>query len=357
MKIILLGTGASSGVPTLNCMFRGGCNVCNSTNPKNKRTNTSMIIPEKGILVDCTKHFYSQMMKFLEIYKQKNDSNIDHEENIFVKNKYSDGNTFFLDNTIDDSSIFTTIKSNTTIKNNTTIKSNTTVKSNTYTLKAAILTHEHADAIGGLDSLKQTIPTTSKLDFYARKETLDYLAKTYKYYFADPNHDNAPGRFNPRQISATFCVEGVVVEPIDVDHGECPTNGYIFWVRKAENYTSSDPNNEDSRGIADKNVDGKTKGDEYNKFAYISDCKTINLDLIRGLKLLIIDCNSLDLDIYGHMSFHEIVDVVRKTKPERTILVGLSHLLDYEKIDEYKEKYGVKDLNIEFGYDMMEIEV
>lgn len=59
MKLILLGTGTSTGVPEVAC----GCMVCQSTDPKDKRLRTSaLVITSKGkrVLIDCGPDFRQQ---------------------------------------------------------------------------------------------------------------------------------------------------------------------------------------------------------------------------------------------------------------------------------------------------------
>lgn len=61
MKVIILGTGTSQGVPVIGCK----CETCISANPKDKRLRTSAYINVKGlkILIDTSIDFRQQMLK------------------------------------------------------------------------------------------------------------------------------------------------------------------------------------------------------------------------------------------------------------------------------------------------------
>jgi phosphoribosyl 1,2-cyclic phosphate phosphodiesterase len=65
IKIVVLGCGASLGVPVIGC----GCSVCMSTDPKNKRLRSALLIKsteqdeEKNILVDCGFDIKRQLMR------------------------------------------------------------------------------------------------------------------------------------------------------------------------------------------------------------------------------------------------------------------------------------------------------
>ena len=61
MKITLLGTGTSSGVPVLGC----NCEVCCSNNPKDKRfRSAAMIETEKTrILIDAGPDIRMQLLR------------------------------------------------------------------------------------------------------------------------------------------------------------------------------------------------------------------------------------------------------------------------------------------------------
>lgn len=59
-KLIFLGTGTSQGIPIIGCQ----CEVCSSTNPKDKRLRTSALLQLKGknILFDTSADFREQML-------------------------------------------------------------------------------------------------------------------------------------------------------------------------------------------------------------------------------------------------------------------------------------------------------
>lgn len=62
MKITILGSGTSSGVPVVGC----DCKVCTSKNPKNNRLRSSCLVETDGktILIDTTPDLRSQALRF-----------------------------------------------------------------------------------------------------------------------------------------------------------------------------------------------------------------------------------------------------------------------------------------------------
>lgn len=60
MKLTLLGTGTSCGVPVIGCQ----CEVCQSTDPKDKRTRCSALVETDftRILIDCGPDFRQQIL-------------------------------------------------------------------------------------------------------------------------------------------------------------------------------------------------------------------------------------------------------------------------------------------------------
>src|SRR5665213_292155 len=60
MKVTLLGTGTSTGVPMIAC----GCAVCRSTDPRDKRLRVSALLQngKDNILIDTSADFRQQML-------------------------------------------------------------------------------------------------------------------------------------------------------------------------------------------------------------------------------------------------------------------------------------------------------
>lgn len=62
MKVTLLGTGTSTGVPMIGC----GCRTCRSTDPRDKRLRVSALIQQDDttVLIDTSADFRQQMLTY-----------------------------------------------------------------------------------------------------------------------------------------------------------------------------------------------------------------------------------------------------------------------------------------------------
>lgn len=162
LKITFLGTGTSSGVPMIGC----GCVVCSSTDKKDKRFRSSILVQSPGttLVVDAGPDFRCQMLK----HKVKH-------------------------------------------------------------LDAVILTHSHKDHIAGMDDLKAfTYFTKKPMKIYADAATEAAVQREFYYAFADTRYPGTP-EFDMKPINGSpFLVGDIPVTPVLVWHLRMPVMGFRF---------------------------------------------------------------------------------------------------------------------------------
>jgi len=162
MEVIILGSGTSQGIPVIGC----NCNVCRSSDPKDKRLRTSVLIKSEGlnILIDAGPDFRQQMLR----------EGIDK-------------------------------------------------------LDAIILTHEHRDHIGGLDDIRAfNYINRAPMSIYAEKRVLNAVEKEFSYAFSNSEYPGIP-KFDFRTITEeVFYIENLRIEPIRVMHCNLPVLGFKF---------------------------------------------------------------------------------------------------------------------------------
>ena len=160
MKITFLGTGTSQGVPVIAC----GCRVCASTDSRDKRLRTSLLLESKDItlVIDAGPDFRQQMLR----------------ENV-VK------------------------------------------------LDAILLTHEHRDHIAGLDDVRAfNHKSQSAIDIYSEERVQKAIHTEFSYVFSEIRYPGIP-KMQLRQISdSSFSINGVEIIPIRVYHYHLPVYGF-----------------------------------------------------------------------------------------------------------------------------------
>ena len=159
-SITFLGTGTSQGIPLIGCH----CEVCDSTDPRDKRLRSSALIEYKGIkvVIDAGPDFRQQMLR----------------EDI-------------------------------------------------RDLDAIILTHPHKDHTGGLDDVRAFNYITGKnMPIYCEPNVLESLKMEYSYAFREHKYPGVP-EFEVHTIGTEpFTINGVEIVPVRAMHYKLPVLGY-----------------------------------------------------------------------------------------------------------------------------------
>jgi phosphoribosyl 1,2-cyclic phosphate phosphodiesterase len=162
LKITFLGTGTSSGVPMIGCE----CPVCTSTDRKDKRLRSSILVESKNtrFVVDTTPDFRYQMLR----------------ENV----KYLD---------------------------------------------AVLFTHPHKDHIAGLDDVRAfNFIQGQAMQIYANQMTIDALIREFAYAFADKKYPGVPNLELNSIGLESFTIGDIPILPFQVWHMKMPVFGFRF---------------------------------------------------------------------------------------------------------------------------------
>ena len=159
MLIRFLGTGTSTGVPQIGCR----CDVCNSSDPRDKRLRSSVRIEIEGkvLLIDCTPDFRHQVMKLP-----------------FEK------------------------------------------------FDGVLLTHEHYDHVGGIDDLRP-FSRFGAVDLYMERHLENVLKERMPYCFTPLRYKGVPDiNVKTINSYKSFSIGSVEITPIRVLHHKLPILGF-----------------------------------------------------------------------------------------------------------------------------------
>lgn len=162
LKITFLGTGTSSGVPMIGC----DCEVCTSTDEKDKRLRSSILVQsdKTTLVVDTGPDFRYQMLR----------ENVKH-------------------------------------------------------LDAVLFTHPHKDHLAGLDDIRAFNFFQKKpIDVYADSLTEEAVRRDFYYAFTDTKYPGIP-ELNLNTINLEpFIVGNIPITPVLVWHMKMPVLGFRF---------------------------------------------------------------------------------------------------------------------------------
>ncbi|KAJ3124558.1 hypothetical protein HK098_001058 [Nowakowskiella sp. JEL0407] len=214
-------------------------------------------------------------------------------------------------------------------------------------LDAIILTHGHADAMMGLDDLRQwTIggkgAIQKSVPIYLDSSTMDVVKRSFPY-LVDTNLATGSGIVTALDFKVfgsafdkdsllPFKIEELEVTPFQVEHG--------VQGEKKEIYYSLGFKFEDITYISDTN---KIPEDSYEK--------------IKGTNLLVIDSLKLEKRP-SHLSVSEAIDECLKIKPQKGFLIGFTHENLHEDLEElvaHDPRLVGMGIEVRPGYDGLRI--
>eukprot|EP00512_Aurantiochytrium_limacinum_P013536 CAMPEP_0171583860 /NCGR_PEP_ID=MMETSP0961-20121227/11056_1 /TAXON_ID=87120 /ORGANISM="Aurantiochytrium limacinum, Strain ATCCMYA-1381" /LENGTH=403 /DNA_ID=CAMNT_0012141151 /DNA_START=1159 /DNA_END=2370 /DNA_ORIENTATION=- len=234
-------------------------------------------------------------------------------------------------------------------------------------LDAVVLTHDHADAVFGLDDLRLVVARESFVEVFASKQTYDMIKRSFPYLVRDPepSYVGAAAHLAPPPDPAVPAA--AELEPVKV------------FIASIKYHVMSTPSLEDK--LAPFSAAGLEMtplpvfhGDNYlslgfsfgktnSKFVYISDVSTIPphvMEVLRkwDIEYLVIDTLHHKRRYPTHLSLEQSMEVIEELKPRKTYLIGVSHDFEHErdnaKLASLKQTKG---LDIEIPHDGLKIDL
>lgn len=187
-------------------------------------------------------------------------------------------------------------------------------------LNGILFTHEHADHTAGLDDIRPYFFKQGEIPIYAHKRVISELTRRFDYIFETENkYPGAPGLLVNEIKNEPFKLTNLEVIPINGMHYNLQVFGY-----------------------------------RLDKFAYLTDMKTVENDEIKKLQNLdVLVVNALRIEPHiSHFNLDEALSFIEKVKPKRAYLTHISHLLGFH--DEVQQNLPE---NVFLAYDNLQITI
>ena len=192
MRVTLLGTGTSHGVPAIGC----DCPVCHSTDPRDRRLRPSILIELSGDLARQ------------DPADRKGPASLAPGASATVSPIAAVVQSILVDTSTD-----------------------LRAQALTYGIRrvdAILFTHSHADHVLGLDDVRRyNALQRDAISCYGDAQTLSDLRRMFRYIFTSPSR--AAGgipRLSLFQVAGPWTLAGVEIVPVPLLHGSRPILGY-----------------------------------------------------------------------------------------------------------------------------------
>lgn len=194
------------------------------------------------------------------------------------------------------------------------------LRANIHHIDALLFTHAHADHILGIDDLRAFNFTTHKaIPCYASETTTAGIRSIFSYVFSPhPLYQGSTAKLELHSLEPGTPLQlgDISVLPLEVLHGKLPVTMYRF-----------------------------------GPVAYATDCNELpqlTRDQLAGVEILLLD--GLRHEPHpAHFTIKEASDVGRSLGIPRTILIHLSHTVDYNEVSAQLPE------GVELGYDGLQI--
>lgn len=242
-------------------------------------------------------------------------------------------------------------------------------------MDAALLTHFHADAIGGLDDLREIQVRGTKTMVYSDESTERVVRSMFPYLFPVKKSQLYVASIQHKRIYAfqPFQIQDLTVTPIPLHHGEAQCLGYAFshptsdsqfvYLSDFKCKSSQLPSEYPLPDIYGR-VIPKVLPSDYENFTLFEDAeKSLRILKSKPISVLILDCLDWGKEIthVSHSDYLETIQLIRcfereGINPRQVYFTGMGCSLDYLVLTkELIKEFG--DARVAPGYDGLKFNI